>query len=140
MTQVLIYITSIIFLQWCNNAAGDCPAPSDLPVIAQNGYYVASYSWDQAGEEPISSCTGSKAEILLDGWATAGYSYVASLVVRPGCTFYGFENNDEGDGEVGYIDQFVGPPNSRQHKPVLLHVRDSTLRLGLRELYAKGQL
>lgn len=79
----------------------ECPKINDLPVLNDAGdrFYCAWYWYGFGSTEPIDACNGDQWHAMDDedrdvgpdqeGW----YWPTGSIIVKAGCTFYGYENN-----------------------------------------------
>merc|ERR1712038_1487691 len=100
-------IMNLIFVCTLNGVLLECPNNNELPVLNDVGdAFYCAWNWDGWGNpEPIQACNG-EVEFYMDdydhdndiGW----YTPVESLIVKAGCTFYGWEGYDFSGTPIKY--------------------------------------
>jgi len=85
--------TSWVFV----GVSSECPNLNDLPVLNDGGdeFYCAWLWWDWGDEEPIRGCNGNQQNYMdnTDYDCDDGkLKPVGSLMVKAGCTFYGYKD------------------------------------------------
>ena len=76
---------------------GECPAMNELPVMTDAGdNFYCAFVWDNwGGKDQFEGCNGNNA-VWLKGEDKPNaepedYYGCGSIIVKPGCTFYGYE-------------------------------------------------
>jgi hypothetical protein len=97
-------VAFIIIIAFAHGARGECPSVNDLPVYYNdNTFFCARFYYGLGNDLPLHGCNGCSTQQYgdvyegMDSDAGAGLIYpLGSLIVRPGCTFYQFDNVYEG--------------------------------------------
>jgi len=107
-----MYFFSIVLciLFSLDGALTECPNINDIPVLTDDGaaFYCTRF-WEEWGDsEPIKACNGIGYDLLdnTDWTAERGYMMpFGSLIVKAGCTLYGYQDYNYG----GHLIKYYGP-------------------------------
>ena len=91
---------ALLFLVLVVGLNSECPAIDDLPAITKDGkqFYCAFNWWPKGDDLPIDACNKMNGAAHNKTWmenqdqdpAEHFYQPVGSLIVKAGCTFYGY--------------------------------------------------
>jgi hypothetical protein len=103
-------VALIVIIAFAQGARGECPNINDLPVYYNdNTFMCARFYYGFGNDLPLHGCNGCSIQEFVDvtdgaNWdAGDGLQYpVGSLIVRPGCTFYQFNEQYYGGGWKNY--------------------------------------
>jgi len=106
---MMVFTTVIIFFTFSIAAIqvqAECPPLNSVPVMYDDETFNCARKWHGPGDaEPIKACNSCQLGNYYDHYDMQDwnegqpYGYTGSLIVNPGCTFYGFSGR-EFDGTV----------------------------------------
>jgi len=84
----------------------ECPYFKGLPVMTDDNQFYCAHFWDEWGAaDALDACNGDIHSVLDDTDHDSGegkYSPMGSLVVMPGCTYYGYNDYGYSGTKVTY--------------------------------------
>lgn len=104
-------ILATILFAYVVNIQAECPTIDSIPVMNSDGTnFVCAERWDGTpARDPIEACNGNSWLMYkgddVDTGDDGSYWPVSSLIVKAGCTFYGWEHH----GYTGKLLKYYGP-------------------------------
>jgi len=100
------FLAACLFIWKIEGVISECPSINDLPVLNESGdEFYCAFSWKDFGsDEAIQGCNGYMDTYMdnYDWGETNGFEPVGSIIVKAGCTFYGYHDNGYTDLHLKY--------------------------------------